>query len=132
MPNVTRHILCVEDNDDTCFILKYLLGRAPGREVTTACSVAEARKGMAAGRFDLYILDMRLGGARGGGAEFCREVLRADPRAKVVFYTGAAYDEDRAAGLAAGAIDYVIKPDIKGLAEAVGRHLPPAEEEEET
>lgn len=85
-PPTARRVLCVEDDDDTCFMLTYLLA-TPGREVVSAPTLAQARASMAEGRFDLYVLDMRL--RDGGGVEFCREVLRDDPWAKVVFYTGA-------------------------------------------
>lgn len=102
-------------------MLTYLLN-SPGREVTTASGVAQARERMAQTRFDLYVLDLRVGG--GSGEALCREIVRGDPWAKVVFYSGWAYEEHRDAALAAGAADYVTKPDIKGLAEAVERLLP--------
>jgi two-component system phosphate regulon response regulator OmpR len=116
MQKLRCHILCVDDHGDTCSMLGALL-RAAGYEVTTAGGVAEAKR-VASGRsFDLIVLDNRF--ADGTGEELCAWVRAHIPAAPVVFYSGAAYEGDRAGGLRAGAATYVVKPDIEGLLSAV-------------
>lgn len=83
MPHPPKRILCVDDNEETCFML--------------------------------YTFRT--------GAELCRHIRESRPGAKVIFYSGAAFDEDRERGLAAGACAYVNKPEVEGLVEAVKRAL---------
>ena len=115
-----RRILCVDDHADTCLMLQTLFGRA-GREVASAAGVAEATR-LAEGRsFDLFILDMRF--PDGSGVELCRRLRGLQPHAPVVFYTGRAYETDRAAALAACAAAFVAKPSIDQLIREVERLL---------
>ena len=109
-------ILCVDDNEDTCFVLSTLL-RQEGYEVSTADGVAEAKRVVSTGRFDLAILDNRFAG--GSGVELCRWMREQAPQTPVVFYSGAAFASDKDEGMCAGAAAYVSKPDIDGLLAAV-------------
>ena len=110
-------VLCADDHDDTCFMLSALLGSA-GYEVSTAGSVAEAKRELSGARFDLVVLDNRF--ADGSGVELCAWVREQAPQTPVVIYSGAAFGGDRDDGVCAGAAAYVVKPDIKGLVAAVG------------
>ena len=115
-----HRVLCADDHEDTCFLLSTLLGSARC-EVTTAGGVAEVKRAVSGGRFDLAVLDNRF--ADGAGVELCRWVKGRSPQTPVVFYSGAAFESDRDEGLRAGAAAYVIKPDIEGLLDAVNRLL---------
>ena len=116
-----RRVLCVEDDADTCMMLRDLLGLIDC-EVTTAATAAEASELVARGRFDLYLLDNWLPG--GSGVELCREIRRSDPSTPVVFYSGAGLDSERDEALAAGAQAYLVKPgDVSLLVETVRRLL---------
>jgi len=119
-PTRKHHILCVDDHEDTCFMLTTLLGLSDYK-VTTASSVSEALRLAHSEDFDLYILDGRL--ADGGGVDLCLKIREFDPQAFIIFYTGAAYESDRRAGLCAGAYAYIVKPDIEELSAAVSELL---------
>ena len=122
MTSHPRRILCVEDDEDTCSMLRSLLGLI-GCDVLTAATVAEASELIARERFDLYLLDNWLPG--GSGVEFCRSMRRSDTSTPVVFYTGAGLESEREEALAAGAQAYLVKPgDIAILVETVRRLLP--------
>jgi DNA-binding response OmpR family regulator len=118
--NQPCRVLCVDDNEDTCLMLKVLLG-THGNEIETAASVAEAKRLARSRRYDLYILDNRY--PDGTGVDLCQTIRALDPQATIIFYSGAAYAEDKARGLGAGADRYVVKPDIDGLRDAVAELL---------
>ncbi|HWS89051.1 MAG TPA: response regulator [Pyrinomonadaceae bacterium] len=122
MPARTARVLCVEDDEDTCTMLRDLLGLIDC-EVTTAATAAEASELIARrGRFDLYLLDNWLPG--GSGVELCREIRRSDSSTPVVFYSGAGLDAEREEALAVGAQAYLVKPgDLALLVETVRRLL---------
>jgi len=120
MKSPARRILCADDNEDTCFMLAALLGQA-GCEATAARTVSDALRLAGDGGFDLYVLDNKF--PDGSGAELCRSIRRFDPLTPVLFYSGAAFDSDREESLAAGAQEYVAKPDIDALTKAVRRLL---------
>jgi diguanylate cyclase (GGDEF)-like protein len=73
---------------------------------------------------DLILLDVMMPGM--DGYEACRQ-LQADPRTKgipVIFVTAMDHEEDEAAGLDAGAIDYLTKPIRASIVKArVRNHL---------
>ena len=122
MPPHTRRVLCVDDDEDTCAMLRGLLSLI-GCQVSTAATAADALGLIALERFDLYLLDNWLPG--GSGVELCREIKRSDPSAPVVFYSGAGLESEREEALAAGAQAYLLKPgDVALLVETVRRLLP--------
>lgn len=102
-----KQILCVEDDDETCLLIKNLFGPI-NCEVTTVQSVQEAWQKIESEKFDLYLLDNWLPG--GSGVELCRRIRETDTRTPIVFYSGAAYDADKQEALAAGAQRYLVKP----------------------
>ena len=109
-------ILCVDDNHDTCFMLRALLGSS-GYEVETADGVSAALRLARTEHFDLYIIDNRY--PDGTGADLCRRLREASPDTPVVIYSGAAYGSDRDEGLDAGATAYVVKPAIDELLKTI-------------
>lgn len=122
MTLVRCRILCVDDNEDTCFMLRTLLG-STGYEVETAAGVNEALERARSEGFDLFVIDNRY--PDGTGAELCRGLRAASPATGIIFYTGAAYASDRQEGLAAGADAYVVKPSIDELLHAIENVLAP-------
>ncbi len=108
VPN--KRILYVEDHEDSRQMLALLLKNA-GYTVSTAASIADGLSLTKREQFDLYILDSRF--ADGSGIELCLQIRAIDPLTPIVFYSSAAYQVDIAAGLAAGAQAYLIKP--KGI-----------------
>lgn len=119
MPPPKCRILCAEDDADTGFMLAHLLGL--DYEVTMAGSVSEALRLARSNRFDLYVLDNRF--ADGSGVELCRHLRVLDAETPVIFYSGAAYERDKAEGLRAGAQTYVTKPGIDELLSTISAVL---------
>lgn len=116
MPQPPKRVLCVEDNEDICFMLTTVLGRA-GYTAASAASPAEALEMDGREHFDLYILDTRFG--EESGLDLCRILTAAHPDTPVIFYSAAVFDSDREAALRAGASAYVTKPGIEELVEVV-------------
>ena len=113
-------ILCVDDHEDTCFMLKHLLGQS-NYEVTVADNINDALQFARNEQFDLYVLDKRL--PDGSGLELCQRLSKATPDVPVIFYTGDAYELHRQEGMCAGADAYVPKPHVDELIETVRRLL---------
>ena len=102
-----RQILLVDDNNDTCEMMKEWFSPT-AYQVTSAQSMAEGWKLAQSNYFDLCLLDSRL--PDGSGYELCQRICADLPDLPVVFYSGCAFDEDREQGLAAGARAYLVKP----------------------
>lgn len=112
IPQIKQRILCVEDDPDTGEMLSMLLRSLDitARLVTTAeeCLDVSRRE-----RFDLYLLDAWL--PDGDGVELCRFLRNLNPTARLIFYSGAAFEKDRLNALEAGADAYVVKPEVDQL-----------------
>jgi len=124
MPNSpTRHILCVEDDQDTCELLSLTLRANKVKLTHTLTQGLELARREA---FDLYILDNWL--PDGTGVELCREIRRFDRTTPVLFLSAAAYESDHEQAFAAGASGYIDKPDgLYGIEAAVASLIREAE-----
>ncbi|MFH1723047.1 MAG: response regulator [Elusimicrobiota bacterium] len=118
-----HRILLVDDEPPVRAVLRRIL-KDPSRVLDEAGSLAEGRKRMAEGGFDLLIADLRLGD--GSGWDLVKEARERHPKMPVLVITGSPEDdsEDRAEELQV--TGYVNKPfDItamrKTVAEALGR-----------
>jgi two-component system OmpR family response regulator len=120
MPQVKCRILCIDDHEDTSEMLKLLLVQED-YDVTTAVTMTEALSLAKSQEFDLYVLDRQL--PDGSGLELCAKLGEVTPGVPCLFYSGDAYDIHRSEALAAGADDYVAKPDIDGLIDSVHKLL---------
>lgn len=116
MPQAKCLVLCIDDHEDTSEMLKLLLSQED-YEVVTALTCEEALQLAITREFDLYVLDRRL--PDGSGLQLCQDLAKARPGVPSIFYSGDAYDIHRSEALAAGADDYVTKPDIDRLIECV-------------
>lgn len=104
-----ERVLVVDDERDVCRLLAFNLSQA-GFATEMALTAADAL--LAAGREPpaVVVLDVMLPDM--SGVEVCRR-LRADPSlggVGVLMLTALGGDDDRIAGLEAGADDYVVKP----------------------
>jgi len=90
-------------------------------EVMTAVTMQEALSLAMSHEFDLYVFDKHL--PDGSGIELCTKLTQVTPGIPCIFYSGDAYDIHRSEALAAGADDYVAKPDIDALIESVHKLL---------
>jgi DNA-binding response OmpR family regulator len=120
MPPQKRRILCVDDDDDTCFMLTHLLGRE-GYEVKTSATVDEALKLAQHESFNLYILDEWF--PKGAGTSLCRKIREFDPNTPIIIYSGGVFETDQQEALHAGANSFVSKPEIDKLIKTIRRLL---------
>jgi DNA-binding response OmpR family regulator len=105
-------VLCVDDDEDSRVMLTTLL-RLALIEAKAVGTAAQALSSMQTERFDLYLLDATLPDL--DGFELCRRMRALDPHTPILFFSGAAYADDKERGIEAGADAYVIKPDLDGL-----------------
>ena len=117
---MSKNILLVEDDQDSCEALAELLGQQ-GHKAVTAYTVDEGLQLSRSGGFDLLILDnwFRVG----SGIQLCRQIRMFDPETPILFYSAAAYETDIREGLDAGANEYIVKPDFEQFQQAVNRLL---------
>ncbi|HZS04534.1 MAG TPA: response regulator [Blastocatellia bacterium] len=102
-----RHILYVDDHEDTCDLVSCWL-RIQGLQMTAAGSLAEGLRLAESARFDLYLLDERL--PHGSGEELCRKLREFDSVTPIVFHSADAAEAGRERLLKLGAQAFVPKP----------------------
>ena len=121
-------ILVVEDDAKTAELVSLYLSHA-GHRVATERSGARALERVQAESFDLLLLDIMLPGAT--GLEIAKRA-REGTATPIIFLTARTIEEDRLAGFAAGADDYVTKPfsprELTARVDAVLRRVPPGAE----
>ena len=102
-------VLAVEDEEAIRDMLSFSLER-DGHTVIAVPSVASAKGVLSAGTVDVVLVDWMLPG--GSGLEFVRTIRAADATRSlpIIMLTARTEDDDIAAGLDAGADDYVTKP----------------------
>jgi len=100
-------ILCTEDDIDTRDLVRLIL-QLEGFEVIVADNAEQAMGLARSEHFDLYLLDTWTPGI--SGDNLCRKLREFDSTTPVLFYSGAAYESDKARAFAAGAQGYLVKP----------------------
>jgi two-component system phosphate regulon response regulator OmpR len=107
---VGRHLLVIDDDDRIRALLKEYLAQV-GFRVSAAADAAAARRLIEQLSFDLLVLDVMMPGE--DGLSLARW-LRARPgeagRTPILILTARGLADDRIAGLATGADDYLAKP----------------------
>ena len=102
-----KSILIVEDDralgDGLCLAL-----RGPEAEPSLCRTLSAARSALAAGDFDLLVLDVNL--PDGNGLDFLRQLRAGGGGIPVILLTANDMETDIVAGLESGADDYVTKP----------------------
>jgi len=116
---MTGRILVVDDDRETCELLKELLEHA-GFTVTALTSAIEALARIGDEDFDAVLTD--LGMAEMDGIALCQRILETRPDVPVVVGTGQGSMEAAIGAMRAGAYDFVNKPfDPKLLALTLAR-----------
>ena len=106
MNNHEPKILCIEDDKDTCDLVTFVFER-DGYQVES-CSQVECLKLIHEEKFLAVILDNYFEGT--SGVEICQELRGFDKITPVIFFSGEARQTEIEKALAAGANDYLIKP----------------------
>ena len=107
MPPSKRRILYVEDDADTRELVSFVL-RQENYDVVLAENNDNALLLARTIHFDLYMIDNWMPG--GSGIDLCERLREFDSNTPILFYSGAAYDQDKRAAFAAGAQGYLTKP----------------------
>lgn len=107
MEGTQGRILFVDNDSDTCEMVRTLLGNA-GYETVTASSVTDGLLLARTDTFDLVLLDWHF--QDGTGIELCRMIRTFDDKTPIFFYTGMASEEDGNTMRRAGAQGCFVKP----------------------
>jgi DNA-binding response OmpR family regulator len=116
-------ILLVDDDEDSCEMMSFMLTLSSDNyEVTTAHNAGEALALMGNKRFDIYILDSLLPDMP--GIELCAELRRTDKRTPILFYSAMSDNNYLGKAKAAGANEYLVKPDdLDKLSDTLRKYL---------
>ncbi len=115
-------VLLVEDNLVNRKVVAGMLGKLGGSAPTLAGNGAEAVEAALAAAFDVILMDTQMPVM--DGLEATRRLRAAGVRTPIVGVSAGALDEERAAALAAGMDDYVLKPvSAASLGAALARAL---------
>jgi CheY-like chemotaxis protein len=117
------HILFVDDDKDTCDMMSFLLTLTNSDyQVISAKSAAEALALIEDRSFDMYILDYLLPDLT--GVELCSRIRQRDKRTPIMFYSGMTHIIDLESAKAAGANDFLVKPnDLDRFTDTVSEYL---------
>jgi two-component system phosphate regulon response regulator OmpR len=108
--DVSYRILIVEDNRDAREMLSIMLSEAsPAYSPVAVETAAEALVLDGRGAFELYILDIWLPGMDGLG--LCRRLRERGRSQPIIFFSAMVQPSDREYVLAAGANEFLVKPD---------------------
>ncbi len=100
-----KRVLCVEDDRDTCEVLRFVMTEF---EFTAVHSVEAAEKLIKEGEYDLYVLDNWL--PDGSGVEICERIRLAGIRSPILFTSAVGQRHDIDLAMNAGADRYLVKP----------------------
>lgn len=100
-----NRILCVEDDRDTCDVLRFVM---TDYEFTAVHTIEEATRLIETERFDLFVLDNWL--PDGSGVELCKKIRASGNSKPIVFTSAISQRKDIDLAVDAGADRYLVKP----------------------
>lgn len=100
-------ILCIEDDEDTCTLMKFVFEQEDF--AVTTCSAEDCLQIVEQEIFSAIILDNYFGDLN--GVDICREIRKRHSTTPIIFFSGEVRQNEREKALAAGASAYLIKPD---------------------
>jgi CheY-like chemotaxis protein len=105
-----HRILCIDNDDNSCEIIRRKLNRADKNYSFTAVSTpGEALDYIEKQSFDLFIIDYLLPGM--SGIELCRRLRQSDGETPVIFFGRQTDESALKSAFKTGADEYLIKPD---------------------
>ena len=114
-------VLYIDDDLDARTVMNLLLTLLR-LDVELARDSGEAIARVGNGQFDLILLELMVGGEP-DRFELCRQLRALFPGLPMIVYTGWAHRGQREGAMAAGATDFVAKPDFDGLIASLRRHV---------
>lgn len=115
-------ILCVDDDRVSLKMMETLLRKADeDLSVTSVETGAEALALIGETEFDLYVLDVWLPGM--DGFELCRRIREQGSTKPIIFFSGMVRPDDRRYGIAAGANEFLVKPNDLDIFTATVKRL---------
>jgi DNA-binding NtrC family response regulator len=106
MVNQTR-ILIIDDEGDVCTFFSRLLGRG-GYQVATARNLPEVEQALAAGNYQVAMVDLKLPDT--DGLSLLRLIKQRQPGCEVILMTGYSTVKTAVTAIQLGAYDYLEKP----------------------
>jgi two-component system OmpR family response regulator len=100
-------VLFIEDHADTRELVWHVLTRE-NYEVQLAENAEQGALLAQSESFDLYMIDNWMPGT--SGVDLCAKLRKFDTQTPILFFSGAAYEQDRREAMAAGAQGYLTKP----------------------
>ena len=100
-----KKVLCVEDDRDTCDVLRFIMTEY---EFTAVQTMEEAEVLIGEKTFDLYVLDNWL--PDGSGIELCEKIRGSGSRSPIVFTSAIGQLREIELAMNAGADRYLVKP----------------------
>jgi DNA-binding response OmpR family regulator len=119
-----KRILYVDDDEESRSMMRALID-SYGYEAVIASSVSGALESAMSGGLALCILDHWF--TESNGIELCQQIRAFDSGTPIMFYSAAAYEADVQKGLDAGALAYLVKPDIDQLKPTIDRLIDEAQ-----
>jgi DNA-binding response OmpR family regulator len=104
---IPKTILCVDDNKDTCDLLKFLFEK-DGFEVKTSDSPEEAVRYARNNHFAAVVVDFHL--FEMDGVDLCRIIQSFDSNTPIVFFSAEVREIKKQEAFEAGAKAYLTKP----------------------
>jgi DNA-binding response OmpR family regulator len=120
---MVEKVLIVDDEIDLLRLLAYIL-RAEDFKVVEAATGADALKKVISDKPDVILLDVMLPDM--SGIDVCKKVREMFPssRVPIIMLSARVQASDKAAGIEAGADEYVTKPfDMEDLVTRIREHL---------
>jgi DNA-binding response OmpR family regulator len=102
-----RRVLLLEDDANLGLVLQEHL-KLNGYDVTLCPNGEEGTRALAAGHYDLCLVDVMM--PKKDGFTFAREVRAANDEIPLIFLTARSLKEDRIEGFRIGCDDYITKP----------------------
>lgn len=113
-----KKILCVEDHEDTCELIEFLLA---DYEIIFTDSIENSLKIFTTEDFDLCILDNWL--IDGFGTDLCKQIRTLNSNIPIVFASGVAQKHEIQKALNSGAQAYLVKPYLPNELQQVVKKL---------
>ena len=112
LDNRLTRILLIDDDEDDYVVTRDLLSEITPSvlELEWTTAYQAALEGMESQRYDLYLVDYRLG--ERNGLELLREAVRRGCQAPIILMTGQGDQEVDLEAMKAGAADYLVKGEI--------------------